>query len=196
MGGTADEPHYRAMTRAISAGDIGAVRQIIVQKSYPLHSGRPIDEDVDGGLVRQVGIHAFRLIEHLTGVPIGHIDAGTIGTRSEITSAASILLRLTNGVIGSVALNYLNPRGTGIWGNDEVRVFGTAGMVESTDGGRRTRLVVGDNDLGPLPLGPAQPSYFDLFCDHVLDGTEMPRSIEDELHPLRVAIRAHIRLGR
>lgn len=41
--------------------------QVIAEKSYPYHERRPRDEDVDGGLILQCGVHAMRFVEHVAG---------------------------------------------------------------------------------------------------------------------------------
>jgi hypothetical protein len=33
--------------------------------------------------------------------------------------------------------------------------------------------------------------FFDMLAEHLLSGKDMPISLEEELHPLRVVIRAH-----
>ena len=52
----------------------GEIVQVFAQKSYPWHESRPQDEAVDGGLTLQVGIHAARFVEHVTGIRISSLD--------------------------------------------------------------------------------------------------------------------------
>ena len=104
--------------------------------------------------------------------------------------AASYMMRLANGGLASMVANYLNQPGFGSWGNETLRIFGTAGFVEAVDGGARTRLVVGKEDRGELDLSARGRDYFDFVVDKVLDGTPMPLTLEEELHPARMIIRA------
>jgi len=67
MAGTAFDQPYLAMREIVRAGRIGEVVQVICEKSYPYHDGRPQDEDVDGGLIGQNAIHAVRFVEHVAG---------------------------------------------------------------------------------------------------------------------------------
>lgn len=194
MAGTAFEHPYLAMRQIMAAGTLGTVVQVFAQKSYPWHAARPCDEDVDGGLTTQAGVHAVRMIEHVAGVRVASVQAmqttlgdpaGGLGLRM----AAAMLLELENGGVASVIANYLNPRGIGRWGNEELRIFGSAGMLESTDGGTRTRLVVGNEDRGALPAGESR-DYFDYMIAEIRRGEPMPLTLEEELHPTRIVLQA------
>jgi predicted dehydrogenase len=195
MAGTAFEQPYLTMGMLIKAGTIGTVVQVFAQKSYPFGDWRPQDEDTDGGLICQNGIHALRFIEHVTGVKIREIHAvetklGNPVKDGGLQIAASYMMTLENGGVASVVANYLNPRGFGIWGNEHLRIFGTQGFVEAVDGGKRTRLIVGETDMGALELPEPSKEYFNLFVESLPGVVPMPRELEEELHPTRMVIRA------
>lgn len=185
-----------AMREVVKAGTIGTVVQVATQKSYPYHPRRPQDETIDGGLICQCGIHAVRFIEHVAGVQVTEVDAletnfGDPSRGDGPRTAALLMARLENGGLASVTANYLNPPGFGSWGNEMVRIFGTKGMVEAVDGGARTRLVVGKKDCGPLDCAAVPPDWFNCVIADCLGHGEMPLSLHEELHPLRVVIRAN-----
>ncbi len=194
MAGTAFAQPYLSMRRIVADGIIGDVIQILVQKSYPSGDWRPLDEDVDGGLLLQVGIHAARMVEHVAGARIA--SASAVQTRlgnprgGDLRMAAAIMIGLEGGGVATITCNYLNPRGFPSWGNETLRIFGTKGMVEAVDGGARTRLVCGDKDEGSLCLDEPSMEYFEMFLDELLGIHPMPLSLEEELHPLRALIRA------
>lgn len=193
--GTGFQQPCLAIHQVVSSGILGEIVQVFAQKSYPYHEGRPQDEDIDGGLIMQNGIHAVRFIEHGAGLKIRKIRAietkkGNPHPEGGLHMASSFLLELENGGIGSMVVNYLNHEGIGHWGNEHLRVFGTKGMAEFTDGGERTRLIVGNEDRGSLSLDEPVRDYFDYFLDAVTNTGEMPVSLEDELHPTRLVIRA------
>ena len=195
MAGTAFGQPYLAMRQVVAAGTLGTVVQVLAQKSYPLHERRPQDEGVDGGLLRQAGVHAVRMIEHVAGVRITDVDAVETGLGNRVAGgglriAASLMMRLANGGVASMVANYLNPPAFGSWGNEMLRLFGTAGMIEATDGGTRTRLVLHDRDAGPLDVSATGLDWFTAMVDEIVDGKPMPLSLDDELHPTRVVIRA------
>lgn len=193
MAGTAFEEPYRTMREIVAAGTLGTVIQVYAQKSYPWHDKRPADEAVDGGLIAQNAIHAVRFVEHVAAVRVADVVAQdtTLGdpAGSGGRMASTLMMRLENGGLATIVANYLNPRGIGRWGNEELRIWGTDGMLESTDGGTRTRLVVGQQDRGPVPTGRSL-DYFDLMVDELRGAGTMPLTLEAELHPTRVVIRA------
>lgn len=199
MAGTAFEQPYLTMRSLVQAGAIGTVIQVLAQKSYPYHDRRPQDEDVDGGLLMQVGVHALRFIEHVGGVRIDTIEA--IETQlgnprpGGLRMAACLMMRLENRGLASAVLNYLNPPAFGRWGNEMLRIFGSRGFVEATDGGTRTRLVLESEDRGSLVIDRPGLDYFDLYVATLLGRGEMPLSLEDELHPTRMVIRAKAHAG-
>lgn len=195
MGGTAFVQPFLEMREIVLSGRIGEVVQIFAQKSYPYFDARPQDEDVDGGLTCQAGVHALRMIEHCGGAKVAEIDA--IETKlgnpkpGELRMATSYIMRLENGGVATALANYLNPHeGFGMWGNDQLRIFGTKGFVEAVDGGTRTRLVIGDKDYGPIDTSAPSLDYFEAFLDEIEGKGAMPLSLEDELHPTRMVIRA------
>jgi len=199
MAGTAFEEPYLSMGEIIRSGQIGRVIQIFAQKSYPYHDGRPQDENMDGGLLLQVGIHAFRMIEHAAGQAIKDVTAleTQMGNPLDggLRMAATIQMTLENGGVATVLANYLNQRGHGAWGNDHFRVFGEKGFVESTDGGVKTRLVVGGDDRGALQTRAHVLSYFDMLIQTIQGKGDMPLTLQEELRPLRAAIRAKATCG-
>ena len=195
MAGTAFDQPYWAMRGAVRSGILGAIVQVIAEKSYPYYDGRAQDEDLDGGQIMQNGIHALRFVEHVAGAPIASVQAveTLLGNPVEgggLRMAASMVLTLENGGVASIANNYLNPRGTGVWGYESLKILGVEGMVESRAGGAWTRLVVGDKDLGPLDTtGPGLP-WLEAVFGSILGLTNMPLTLEEELSPTRWAIRA------
>jgi len=194
MAGTAFEQPFLAMRNIVAGGALGTTVQVLAQKSYPYHDGRPQDEDIDGGLILQAGVHALRMIEHVAGVRVARIAAveTSLGNPRPggLRMAATMMMTLENGGVAAATANYLNPRGFGRWGNETLRIFGTAGMIEATDGGTRTRLIIGDRDCGALDAAQPPIDYFNAFVDTLLGRGRMPLSLDDELHPTRMVIRA------
>ncbi|MDR1010880.1 MAG: Gfo/Idh/MocA family oxidoreductase [Opitutaceae bacterium] len=195
MAGTAFEQPYFAMREIVRSARLGEIVQVVAEKSYPYFDARPQDEAADGGLVMQNAIHALRFVEHVAGAPIASVSAveTTLGNPvagGGLRMAASLALTLRNGGIASIAANYLNPRGTGVWGDESLRILGTRGIVESRGGGAFTRLVIGETDHGPLDTsGPGAPFLRAVFAS-ISTGAPPPFTIDEELSPIRWAIRA------
>jgi predicted dehydrogenase len=194
MAGTAFEQPYREMRQLVQEGVLGTVVQVLAQKSYPCGTWRPQDEDVDAGLLMQVGIHALRFVEHVACVPIASIEAVETGLgnpgQGDLKRAVSMMAVLENGGVASIVANYLNFPGFGSWGNESLRIFGTQGFVEAVDGGKRTLLMLDGKKVGELTCREKTRDYLDFFLDELRGQGAMPLSIEDELHPVRMAVRA------
>lgn len=196
MAGTAFAANYAAMRELVQAGAIGDVVQVLVQKSYRYGATRPQDEAIDGGLFLQAGIHAARMVEHVGGVQMTELTGWETAfgkpesERGDGKIAAAAQARLANGGLATLIINYLNPARTPLpHGNETLRIFGTKGFIESVDGGARTRLVTPDRIVEPLDRKPG-PDYFNAFVEHLATGVPMPLTVDEELHPLRVLLRA------
>ena len=194
MAGTVFVQPYLEMRRLVKEGAVGEVIQVLVQKSYPYGAHRPQDEALDGGMFLQAGIHAARMIEHAAGVRIRSIEGWetALGVPEEgegkLAGAAQIVLE--NGGLATIIMNYLNPPNLKPRGHETLRIFGTRGFVESTDGGTRTRLVTLAGTIEPLDTSVPGTDYFNFIAAHLAAGAAMPLTIEEELHPLRMLLRA------
>ena len=199
MAGTAFEQPYLTMRELVRTGILGPIVQVLAQKSYPYHDRRPQDEAVDGGLLLQVGVHALRFVEHVAGLRVTDITAleTQLGNPKpgHLRIATALMMTLENGGLASVICNYLNPPAFGLWGNETLRIFGTEGFVEAVDGGTKTRLVLKDEDRGPLKITRNSVAYHDMFLASLLGAGNMPLSLEDEIHPTRMLIQAKQKLG-
>ncbi|MCL2461600.1 MAG: Gfo/Idh/MocA family oxidoreductase [Defluviitaleaceae bacterium] len=195
MAGTAFAQPYLAMRKLVKSGMIGTIVQVIAQKSYPYHNNRPQDEAIDGGLFLQAGVHAARFVEHVAGVRIANARMTETGLCNPVQGgglkmAAACMMELENGGNACFIANYLNPPVFDTWGNEMLRIFGDKGFVESTDGGRRTRLVLNESDMGALDVSEPDAEYFEMFLDELSGSADMIFGLEEELHPLRMIIRA------
>lgn len=191
-----EEPYWTAK-ELIKSGVIGKVIQVYVQKSYPLNAdSRPQNEYKDGGLIRQAGIHAIRFLEHITGLMVTDVNVfqthlGNTNEDEGLFTASSWSMSLSGGAVASACVNYLNPNGFIKRGNESVRIFGSQGMLEITDGATKTHIYTNDGDMGAFDLSKSNcPNFFELLAKHLKEGTEMPFTEEVELHPLRVVIKA------
>lgn len=196
MAGTVFAYPYFEMMQEIRNGEIGVVINATVQKSYPLSiNTRPQDEDVDGGLTLQVGIHAMRMIEHMTGLQITDIAAFETGLgnpeNGDLKTAVSFSMVLENGATAAAVANYLNPK-TALkkHGYECVRIFGDKGMIETLDGAKSARIVYNNGEIREINPSGAFKSYLSQYIDALTNNTKMPFSFEEELHPLKALIKA------
>ena len=193
--GTVVAEPWWTMRRLVAEGAIGQVIQIWAQKSYPLYDWRPQDEAIDGGLLRQAGIHAVRMIHHVAQVRVLDIEAceTRLGNphAGDLRIAVALTMTLASGALAQATINYCQPKAFGTWGNDQLRLFGTKGLIEAVDGGTRRRLVTHERDHGAFPILSSRPEYHDLVLASIAHGEPMPWSSETELEPTRTILRAH-----
>ena len=197
MAGTVFAQPFWAMRKLVMSGQLGEIVQVYSQKSYPLRiEKRPQNEDIDGGLLLQVGVHNLRFIEHITGLKIKRIRAvqtkvGNPDREGNLHTGASYMMVLENGGVASAVANYMNfPKGFGKYGNECVRVFGTEGYAEIMDGGRKSRVIIGDEDRGGLDTSEKPKSFLTCYLENLLGNGGMPFDLGTELHPARMVIRA------
>lgn len=130
---------FRTVEKAIKDGEIGSVRVIHGQKSYRM-GNRQMNyrsRALYGGTIPWVGIHAIDWLLRLGGkcswVSATHTTIENAG-HGDLESAASVLLSMENGVIGTCDIDYFRPVGSARHDDDRVRVTGTRGMIEAIDG--------------------------------------------------------------
>ena len=200
MAPTVVEEPYATMRSVVADGSIGEVVQVYAQKSYPWHQGRPQDEAIDGGLLRQAGIYLYRFVEHIAGIPVVRTDAwettlGNHGPDSECRRAVSVMMRLENGGIASGIANYCAPppEDWGQWGYETLRIYGTAGFVESINHGEVLRLVTTGGGIRNFTPGTGAPGFTERVLLHVAGRRAPDLGIEEELHPTRMVNQAKAR---
>jgi predicted dehydrogenase len=199
MGALELEQPYLAMRDCIRSGAIGEVVQVFVQKSYPWAEWRPKEESIDGGLATQAGIYPLRFLEQVAGlkatsVEIRETRLGNDHPGSDCRRAVSMLMTLENGGVASAICNYLNPSGHIAWGYEILRVFGTAGIVESNLLDGTARLLKPDAAPESLDTSAPASSNLALIIDSLLDATPLAMSLSDELSPTRWVIRAKVEI--
>ncbi len=113
--------------------------------------------------------------------------------------AASLQMTLENGGVATVIANYLNPLNRNPRDFENLKILGTEGVVETTDDGREARIVSAKG-IRPINKSPGSqnysPLYFDYVSAHLVTGAEMPLTLEEELHPLRMLLRARKGMAR
>lgn len=187
---------YVSLIELVRGGAVGDVVQIFTQKSYsPNLENRPQDENIDGGILLQVGIYNMRFAQQVTGKKI--LTARAVQTQKgnpkdgDLHTAVSFMTEHEDGVIGVGISNYCNPSGTfGSHGNESIRVFGTKGFAEITDNGRHWRLCTAEKDYGAFAVSASPRHYFYEVLDELLGISDVEIPLEEELHPVRMAIRA------
>jgi predicted dehydrogenase len=193
MAGVMYDRPYNKAKEIIESGVLGQIVQVFVQKSYPYHDRRPQDERFDGGLIEQCALYGMRFIEHIAGQRIASIDAietslGNPVTGGGLKMAAAINMRLESGGIAAVIANYLNQPSTKIWGNEELRVFGTDGFLRTNPFNNTVEVFTKDQAI--VYETESEPSLFAHLVDCISNGKPLPYSSYELTHPTRLAILA------
>ena len=188
------EPCFKGMKDVLDAGTLGDVVQIYAMKSYPYRDTRPQDRGVDGGLLMQAGIHAVSFVRYVTGLEFAEVMAQDTGKGNpkdgHLQMAGAMAFRMNDGALCAILCNYCNPTGIGYWGNDQLRVHGTKGMIELVDGQKRRMLAVNDQGPGTFEDGTPDASYPQDLVDCILDGTPTLLTQEDSFRNTEVVLRA------
>ena len=187
-------PKYWGVKDIIDSGEIGEVVQVYAMKSYPYNDNRPQELGKDGGLTMQAGIHAVSFVRFVTGLEFTEIFCQDTKQgnpkEGELRRASNMTSRMSNDALCCILSNYCNPRAIGFHGNDQLRVFGTKGMVELVDGGNRRMWVTDEKAPSEFPDGkPTHKYVFDLI-DCILDGTPTLLTQEDSLINTEVVLKA------
>ncbi len=175
MFGTRNEPAFLAVKKAVEDGKIGKIRLMDSRKSYKLGK-RPAfygSRETYCGILPWVAIHAVDWMQWLSGEIYTEVAARHSalenGDNGDMDITAAALFGMTNGVIATVTADMYRPASAAAHGDDRVRLVGTKGILEITDG---AAFLLSDEAGGKteLPLPPAE----DIFADflNVIEGGE------------------------
>ena len=193
MAGSIYERPYNKAREIVDSGVLGDIVQVFAQKSYPYHEGRPQDEEVDGGLIMQCAMYGIRFTEHIAGQRVKSIEAietslGNPVKNGSLKMAAALNMKLESGGVATVIANYLNQPSTEVWGNEELRVFGTNGFLTTNIQNSTVRVyTAGDVKVYE---SKEQKSLFEILIDCISLDKPLPVSPYDLTHPTRMAILA------
>ena len=150
-----------------------------------------LDPDIaGGGVLRNLGSHGLDLFVHLTGedaeVTGAQISARARGER--VDDYASVLLRSTSGVLGTVELGNTFPRdGTDL----EFKIAGRDALLLMRDGTLRLETASGAETMTGEPAEPIALTALRDALDHWRRGARPPMSASDCLRAVRLIDRAY-----
>lgn len=176
----------------VQQGAVGKVRLINTQKSYK-YGKRPefmSHRESYGGTIPWVGIHGMEWILWMSGGTLESVSAvqaareAPNGVSPETT--ALVQLRLSDGMMGSVTIDYLNPASSVRHGDDRIRVVGDKGVLEV-----REDQIILTNETGlQYPEIPAHGDMFTDFLNQVNGVGQCRVSGEDAITVTRWALLA------
>ena len=185
------EPCFYTMYEKIRSGAIGEVKLINAQKSYifgerPEFFNSPRDY---GNTFMWVGIHSVDLILWLAGCkkvaqssyyPSGKNDFGFTG----LDDSAVASMRLENGVIATVTVDFLRDEDADTHGDDRIRVVGTKGILEVID---EKLTLYSDGEAQEIELLDAPDIFLD-FIDYCKNGGTPLADTQDAFNSTRAVI--------
>lgn len=205
-------PMVREARARIAAGEIGAVRKVMVEYLQGWLSARVEDSGnrqaewrVDprragvGGCIGDIGVHAFNIAEFVTGARVSQIsaDLAAIVPGRALDDDCTVMLRFDSGVRGLLAASQI---ATGERNDLRLRVYGERGAIDwshasadrltmiATDGSTRT-IFAGSPAAGRdaaaatrLPAGHPE-GYLEAFANLYRDFVELLSGNEAPLLP-------------
>lgn len=181
---------FNTVKKAVSNGLIGEVRQLQGRKSYKM-GRRPevyLHRETFGGIIPWVAIHALDWVLQLGGRcewVIGTQDSHFNRDHGDMDVTSALMLKMENGVIGTVTADFFRPDGAPRHDDDRLRVTGTKGMIEALNG----RVFIEDEtDRHELPLEEEQNCL--LVMLDALGTPESAKRTWDALEATRVALMA------
>jgi predicted dehydrogenase len=163
------EAPFQTALSMVKSGQIGKVKIISARKSYKL-GVRPEyykQRKTYGGTIPWVGSHAIDLIMAFSGsLEFKSIFAADNREdnfdNGELEIAAECQFVMRNGVLAQASIDYLRPASAGTHGDDQIRVAGTAGVIEVRHG----KIFLIDRN-GEQEIAPHAER--NIFSDIVLD---------------------------
>lgn len=190
-----DSP-YRLLRQVVEQGLIGEVGQIGAQKSYVAGDRPPwfLDKRTYGSTILWIGIHMFDLMLFTSGRDFRAVAsfAARVGQPElkDMQNVTATLLRLDNGGVATLRMDYFRPATAGSHGDDRLRLAGTRGIVEY----QPSLGVVLMNDLGPpekLTRLPERGSVFVDYLEWLYKGTSPGLTMEEIWRANEVTLAAH-----
>ena len=181
---------FNTVRKAVDDGLIGEVRQLQGRKSYRMGQRGEVyrKRETFGGIIPWVGIHALDWVLQLGGKcewVIGTQDAHENRGHGEMDVTSAVMLKMENGVIGTVTADFFRPDGSLRHDDDRLRVTGTKGTLYAYDG--RVFIEDGQNRR-ELPLIGERNCLLDML--DALGTPASERRALDALEVTRVALMA------
>jgi len=188
------EPPFLTIRRAVAEGRIGAILHASAQKSYPFdrRDGFYRTRESYGGTIPWIGIHAIDFIHFCTGQDYRRVAAMAANLANPshpgMEDQGALIAELSGGGTAVVRFDYLRPWGRADrpWGDDRLRLAGTAGILETRDGAVTLTTPDAAEDL---PLEEAVNIFAD-FAAALAGGDEPMIGTDESFRMTEVALAA------
>jgi predicted dehydrogenase len=196
-------PQFRAVRDVVQSGEIGEVLLLGGQKSYRrgADSTWKNKRSTYGSTMLWIGPHLIDLFHFSSGLRMteafcwqANVKDPSIGERENVVGA---VLKLENGGIAELRMDYLRPDAAPTHEDDRLRVAGTKGIVEFTAATGVT-VISEANKSRRLDTLPARGEIFVDFLDHIYNGKPSTLTLDEIFHTSRViqAAEDSSRVGR
>lgn len=175
------EPQFRMLKRVVDDGLVGEVVQIGAQKSYQVGVRQKwyLHQATYGGTIPWLAPHMVDLMRFTSGRDFRETSgyAANVGAPGlvDMENVSASLLRMDNGGIATLRIDYLRPDSAATHGDDRLRLAGLNGVVEYE---QRTgvTLVTRTQAAKRIPEIPAAGSIFVDFLESIYAGkpSELP----------------------
>ncbi len=180
-------PPFLAMREVVASGRIGEVLLLGGQKSYRrgANSTWKNKRASYGSTMLWIGPHVVDLFHFSSGLKMteafcwqANVQDPTLGDRENVVGA---VLRLANGGVAELRMDYLRPDSAPTHEDDRLRIAGTKGIVEYTAATGVTLLEEGKAPAKIEQLPTARHLFAD-FLDHVYNGAPPRQTLDEVLH--------------
>ncbi len=181
MMGMRYDPAFYTAWQAVKAGAVGEVRLLNARKSYKLGQRAAFYKDraTYGGTIPWVGSHGVDWIRWFTGRDFKRVyathSAKANCDHGSLETAALCHFMLADDIAASLSIDYYRPAGASSHGDDRIRVVGTRGVIEVSDG--RVELVDADGESELVP--DCGRTIFGDFVNRIVAGGESLLTSED-----------------
>lgn len=194
MFGIRYDPWFLAAKQVVDSGILGEIRLLHGQKSYKLGTRADFytKRASYGGTIPWVAIHAVDWIYYMTGLDFTCVTAthSTLGNNGlgDLEATCALLLEMKNGVIATVAADYLRPAASTRHDDDRLRITGTQGTLEVRD--RTVYVQTHTQPIYEVKQDEQPRTLFLDFAREVMGGPPCPVSAKDSFSMTRVALLA------
>jgi len=176
-------PAFRRARELVFSGHIGRPGLINLRKSYKW-GVRPAwfgEADKYPGTIPWIGIHACDLMTFMTGQRISEVAAYAANafhtSHPACEDTASLILRGTDGLLGTASIDMLRPDETESHGDDWLRIVGERGSIEGGPAPRTLQITDAD---GFKDVAVDEPVRYPIFREF-LETLNGPRGSDEDL---------------
>ncbi len=180
-------PPFLAVRQVVASGEVGEVLLLGGQKSYKrgASSAWKNQRETYGSTMLWIGPHLIDLFYFAGQVKMteafcwqANVADPSIGIRENVVGA---VLRLANGGVAEMRMDYLRPDSAPTHEDDRLRVAGTKGIVEYT---AATGVTVMSEGAKPRVIErmPERRFLFVDFLNHVYNGKPAAQTLEEIFH--------------